>query len=457
MTTAKRPATETLTSDVRTLLDREPFDQTAVAYIREALNRDPSRYRTLRDAASALLDRHGAELPPDAHLRYGVASVLLGRHTQAIEHLSKAGESGLAAHHLGLALEAIQRWDAAAKAFEKAAELGHLPEISRLRRVGCLRRAGKTDEAAAALDAVDPKTGGSAAAEYHYQRGAMLFDEGALVDAAAEFEKTLAIDRDHAGALFQLAYINDLQGNDETALEQYERCVQKPPVPLGALINLGVLYEDGNKFREAEQCYKRVLDAVPNHPRARLFHKDCHASKDQYYDEETHERYNLLRKVMEVPITDFELSVRARNVLKRMNIRTLGDLTRITEATLLSSKNFGETSLSEIKEILATKGLQLGMAIENNPDRPAPGPGAFRPEPPVPLSPEEEAKLRTPISELNLSVRARKCMSKLGVQTVGELLTYTGDQLLECKNFGVTSLNEVRERLTEYGLKLKNE
>ena len=62
-----------------------------------------------------------------------------------------------------------------------------------------------------------------------------------------------------------------------------------------------------------------------------------------------------------------------------------------------------------------------------------------------------------PRTGLNLSVRARKCMTKLGIQTIGDLVNRSGDEMLECKNFGVTSLNEVRERLTEYNLKLKNE
>ena len=73
------------------------------------------------------------------------------------------------------------------------------------------------------------------------------------------------------------------------------------------------------------------------------------------------------------------------------------------------------------------------------------------------LSPEDKALLAKPINDLNLSVRARKCLSKLGINTVGELVIHTGDELLECKNFGVTSLNEVREKLTTISLKLKNE
>jgi DNA-directed RNA polymerase subunit alpha len=48
-------------------------------------------------------------------------------------------------------------------------------------------------------------------------------------------------------------------------------------------------------------------------------------------------------------------------------------------------------------------------------------------------------------------------MVRLGLNTIGELVRKTGDDLLECKNFGVTSLNEVREKLTNFGLKLRGD
>jgi DNA-directed RNA polymerase subunit alpha len=73
------------------------------------------------------------------------------------------------------------------------------------------------------------------------------------------------------------------------------------------------------------------------------------------------------------------------------------------------------------------------------------------------LSPDERALLDRPIADLNLSVRARKCMVRLGLSTIGELVRRTGDDLLECKNFGVTSLNEVREKLAIQGLKLRGD
>jgi DNA-directed RNA polymerase subunit alpha len=73
------------------------------------------------------------------------------------------------------------------------------------------------------------------------------------------------------------------------------------------------------------------------------------------------------------------------------------------------------------------------------------------------MSPDEQALLDRPIADLNLSVRARKCMVRLGMGTIGELVRKTGDDLLECKNFGVTSLNEVRDKLTQLGIKLRGD
>ena len=444
---------ETMTTDVRALLDRDPFDASAVADLREVLGRDPSRYKTLRDAVANVAEREKATPKPATFLRLGVAEVLLGRYSIALDTLKKAGDIGLAHFFRGLALENLQRWNEAGEAFSSAAKAGHDPKRSELHRVGTLRHTGKVDEAKALLDGLSSLSGSNA--EYHYQRGSMLAAEGELVTAATDFEKCLNLDREHSGAMFELAYINDLHGNDEAAVDYYKQCLKRPPVPLAAWINLGILYEDEMRFRDAEQCYRQVLAYDPGHPRARLYFKDCRASRDMYYDEEAERGYAQLTVLLETPVTDFELSVRSRNCLRKMNIRTLGDLTRTTEAALLASKNFGETSLQEIKEMMASKNVRLGMALEAG-ERAAAG-GGLVVDPIEEMSQEERALLAKPIVDLNLSVRARKCLTKLGIQTVGELVSHTGDDLLECKNFGVTSLNEVRERLAEANLKLKNE
>lgn len=441
---------EVMTTDVRAIMDRDPFDASAVADLREVLGRDPSRYKTLRDAVSAIRDREKASMTPSTHLRLGVADVMLGQYTRALEHLARAGDDdGLALFYRGQALENLERWNDAANAFASAAKAGYEPKRSDLHRVGAMRRAGDITGAKALLEKLEPIAGTSP--EYHYQKGSLLSAGGELVAAAVEFEKTLAGDREHSGALFELAYINDLHGNDEQAIDYYKQCLRRPPVPLAAWINLGVLYEDEMRFRDAEQCYREVLNFDPKHPRATLYFKDCRASRDMFYDEDAERGYDRLRQLLEIPVTDFELSVRSRNCLRKMNIRTLGDLTRTTEIALLASKNFGETSLTEIKEMMTSKNLRLGQALEAG-ER-----AGMQVEPIEEMSQEEKALLAKPISELNLSVRARKCMTKKGIQTIGDLLSHTGDDLLDCKNFGVTSLNEVREKLTELQLKLKNE
>ena len=71
---------------------------------------------------------------------------------------------------------------------------------------------------------------------------------------------------------------------------------------------------------------------------------------------------------------------------------------------------------------------------------------------------KENAGLREqfskPISDLDLSVRAANCMEIEGIATVGEVCGLTEDHLLEVRNFGKTSLKEIRKKLSERGLSL---
>src|SRR5215212_597842 len=74
------------------------------------------------------------------------------------------------------------------------------------------------------------------------------------------------------------------------------------------------------------------------------------------------------------PVDDLELTVRSANCLKAENIYYIGDLIQRTETELLKTPNLGRKSLNEIKEVLASRGLTLGMKLENWPpaglDRP---------------------------------------------------------------------------------------
>ena len=67
------------------------------------------------------------------------------------------------------------------------------------------------------------------------------------------------------------------------------------------------------------------------------------------------------------PVDDLELTVRSANCLKAENVFLIGDLIQRTEVELLKTPNLGKKSLTEIKDVLATRGLSLGVRLENWP------------------------------------------------------------------------------------------
>jgi len=69
---------------------------------------------------------------------------------------------------------------------------------------------------------------------------------------------------------------------------------------------------------------------------------------------------------------------------------------------------------------------------------------------------EAEGLRHKSVDDLKLSVRARKCLQKLNIRTIGELISKTDAELLGCKNFGVTSLNEINKALGDLGLSLRS-
>ena len=74
-----------------------------------------------------------------------------------------------------------------------------------------------------------------------------------------------------------------------------------------------------------------------------------------------------MRQLLKTRLTELDLSVRALNCLKAADVETLGDLCSINRAELLKFRNFGKKSLTEIKDVLASRGLSLGMRLENWP------------------------------------------------------------------------------------------
>ena len=439
---------QTTLADLRELvLSNASFGPSEIESISRTINEDYSQVAVLRDAVAELEDRE--DRSPAAAVRLGVCYYVMGRNKQARDTLKNADGGALAMFYLGKAQAALGNHNEAISAFQAAARAGYNSDLCSLAVADAQRELGDHAAALATLDSLSGAV--EQTSEYLYQRASTVAAlGGSPTEVVALYERAVEIDATHPGALFGLALENDRRGNDDRAMDLYRRAASRYPAHIGSLLNLGLLYEDREQYDRAQQCYQRVLDTYPDHSRARLFFKDASASGDMFYDEEAQKRRDRLSQVLNVPVTDFELSVRSRNCLQKMGIRTLGDLARTSEQELLASKNFGETSLVEISEMLHSKGLDLGQFAHEK----------FEPEPYVDtstMSPDEQALLDRPIADLNLSVRARKCMVRLGISTIGELVRKTADDLLECKNFGVTSLNEVREKLTQFAIKLRGD
>jgi DNA-directed RNA polymerase subunit alpha len=283
----------------------------------------------------------------------------------------------------------------------------------------------------------------------HFAKGRELERAGDRLGALGHYREAAARDPkpDHA---FRLAFMLDLVGEEDEAMELYSRLGSMTEPHVNSLVNLAVLHEDRGDLHQAERCLRKVLQANPNHARARLFMKDVQASREALYDEGD-QRDTAKREVeLNTPVTDFELSVRARNCLKKMNIRTLRDLLMITKAELLSYKNFGETSLNEIEAMLAQRGLRLGEGLDQ-------GYVARAAKEYIDSLADrvDSQVLGRSVSSLELSVRARRALQLLGVQSIGELAARTEAELMGVKNFGQNSLDEIKRKLADLGLGLR--
>lgn len=387
------------------------------------------------------------------------------RATQAVHSLPAGVRRGVALYVIG------REGDAAASLS------GVTARIARLVRARCLISTGRAAEAVRCLGDVasDPEAA-ALAAEAHSDLGdgdaveaavaaarglavsetrhleALLAEISGEREAAMKaWDSAIAADPTNVRALFRRARFESLHGCDDEAIELYRRCTALPGAPVNAYLNLGNLYEDRGEFSRARECYRAVIDADPTNLRARLFDRDAAAALSMFYDEDMERRSDKRAQILRLPVTDFELSVRSRNCLAKMGVRSLGDLVQKTEAELLSYKNFGETSLQEIKDVLAQKGLRLGMSREEIASEAAEARSILEG---IGSDADRRKILQKPLTELELSVRSRHCMNVLGLKTVADLCSKSEAELMTIKNFGQTSLNEVKQKLAELGLSL---
>jgi DNA-directed RNA polymerase subunit alpha len=398
---------------------------------------------------SEQLEENMSRTGQKASLALGIGLYMLGRYAEAVEKLEKGKDCKEKFLYRAYALRRDKQYDEAIKGLDESLAHGADRLDVGLEKACTYRHAKDFDAAAKELKACEKFKDTSA--EYHYQLARLTEAQGLYEEAIDFYKAALDLNPEHQRALFHLAYRCDLSGEEEAAIDYYRQIVKGTSVSVRALLNLAVLYEDVERLDEATRCVDTVLESYPNHARAILFKKDIESSKTMFYDEEKEKKKSRKNQILETPISDFELSVRSRNCLKKMKIDTLGDLLNITEAELLSYKNFGETSLREIKAILDPKGLSLGMALEDKTLEMEEADEQIEDK-----DSEVEGLRHKSVDDLKLSVRARKCLQKLNIHTIGELISKTEAELLGCKNFGVTSLNEINKALGDLGLSLRS-
>jgi DNA-directed RNA polymerase subunit alpha len=416
--------------------------------------------RAARDSLRAHLAQHAGD---SDHRLLGLGQFAAGQRLRALEHL-QAADDDLCLVLAGDVLCTAGRDDEALETWSRvpgSSPLRVRAILGRLRVLLARRDVERVEAEVAALRGTR-----ASPADLAYAEGVLAEVSGDHVDALASWRVALQHDEGHDEARLRLAFRLDLDGEDDEALSLYRYNLDNGrPVHVGELMNLGVLYEDREEYDAAARCFRAVLKDDPTNAYARRYLADAEASRRQYYDESRERKADIHNAVLRIPVTDFELSVRARNCLQRMAIHTLGDLITRTESELLSFKNFGETSLQEVKDILAMKGLRLGMMAslrggesEDEDDLEVDGlpPAAATAGAALGFGAEpagDDIGSR-PIAELDLSVRSRAALTTLGIVTVGNLTETTEETLLSCKNFGQTSLVEIKTKLRELGLSL---
>ncbi len=372
-------------------------------------------------------------------LQAGLAWFVLGKYADALEILNSHREEQGVAMLRSLCLTQLGRFD---EAVEVVAE-PKTPDEARARAVALLRAKDRR-----ALEALLREPGFlENTAWIPFLRG-WFAEESLQIDEALRcYRQAYEIEPSLEDCAFRYARLLDLKGHDDEAIEVYERMLSQGPADLAVLTHLGLIFEDREEFGRAEQCFLAAQKLDPSNPRLKMYLTDVRSARNMVFDEDMERREGRRNQILRTPITDFELSVRSRNCLDKMGIRTLGDLVTKTEAELLSYKNFGETSLEEIQEILRAKGLRLGI------DPNSIGAGSpFGDE--GELDPNDPRN--RPISELEVSIRAKRIIEMFKLRTIGDLVQKTEAELMACPNFGQTSLNEIKTKLDELGLSLRS-
>ena len=139
--------------------------------------------------------------------------------------------------------------------------------------------------------------------------------------------------------------------------------------------------------------------------------------------------------VLDLPLDELEFSIRTYNCLKRAGINTLGELCDRTPEDMFKVRNLGRKSLEEVLAKLQEYHLSLKDADEDEE--------------------EQQEIMDITIEEMGLSIRSYNCLKRAGIYTLGDLSSRTPEDMMKVRNLGRKSLEEVLQKMKEYGVRLK--
>ena len=418
MTTATLPrSAQILTGTQRPTLAQ-------IRLLRRISVQDVEEHRKL----AAVLQDGLSGVKDDAKVRKGILAFALGHFSDAEEAVDgteayNQALIGLIYHELGEFADAKTHFAAASKSMPEA----------KIEVVRALLDGDQFDDAEKALSNV-PES-----ADRDFLTGRLNEGKNNTEAAINSYESALEKDPEHVEAAFHIGVLLDRIGDDDMAMEYYMVCADVHPHYVPGITNLGILYEERGESNAAIDCFRQVLAYNPRDRRALLLLRDAKSSRNMYYDEREERERERMEKIMRTPVNDFELSVRSRNCLSKMNIFTLGDLLRISEQEMLSYKNFGETSLKEVKEMLAARNLRLGMYRE----------GEERS-----ITKADQKVLAESIEKLELGNKNLQMLEGLGVSRIGDLAQYTDLDLFKAPLSGQTIVQELSTALGAFGVSL---
>ena len=429
--------------DLNEAFSTEPLTRENVLSLKNQIYTSKANYEELENKIKALRSSISSEkdasVAKETNLILGVCLWISGNVDEAFDVLITLKTNKIAAYFLGMCYQECEEYEKALECFEHSKYANEDEFEIQVNIAETQRLSGDSQGALKMIQKL--AKGHDDTADLHYQWAHCLDNLGEYDEALTHYNRTLEIDPDHPSSLFRLAYYYDLNGDDEKALEYYEKCVETVPLYTNAMINLGLMYEDNDNYEKAISCFYAVLQSYPNHKAAKLYLKDAEAGLNMLYDDDKVKKQDKEIEVLNIPISDFELSVRSKNCLERMNIITLADLTKVTEYELLSYKNFGETSLTEIKHILNQKGLRLGQSVESD---------LFIDSD---VS-DDNGQPPSTISQLELSDDCRNAIQEIGYETISDLASKTETELLEQDHFSQAFIDEINTQLETLGLRL---